>query len=226
MTYYNIYVICNLDNLEVCDVMPMKALQKAQTKVRKQAKDPLRAAFATRAMNAVSKIMAQAAPGDLIDSVSEESDLETLARALVIVSEEESIKAGHRLLPARIRGHQMRRELLAAEGGVISVTKVADILQISRQAVEKRRQSGSLLAVEAGRRGYLYPAWQFEDDRMLTSVPRVLAALKGHSPWSMLRFFVNGNHRLEGRSPIQALRKGELEKVLRAASVFLEHGAA
>lgn len=205
-------------------MLPMEALQKAQTRVKRQATDPVRAAFATRAMNAISRIMAEAEAGDLAESVSEDSDIEAVVRALGRVSEREAL-AELRLVPARIRGQKMRAELLAAAGGALTVSQAAEALHLSRQAVEKRRRTGSLLAVDAGRRGYLYPAWQFEDEKMLSCVSRVLKALKGHSPWSALRFFVNGNNRLGGQSPIKALRKGALEKVLGAASEYLEHGA-
>jgi hypothetical protein len=67
---------------------------------------------------------------------------------------------------------------------------------------------------------------QFEGGRTLAHLEKVLDALRSHDPWMQLIFFINGNDRLNGRSPLQLLRAGELEPVLRAAESYGEQGAA
>jgi hypothetical protein len=129
------------------------------------------------------------------------------------------------LLKARVRGVLAQRELLDADGGTLSAAEIAEVFGITRQAVDKRRNAGQLLALEAGKRGYLYPAWQLSDRGSIDGFAEVLAVLAA-PPWAAARFFLSGNHRLRGRRPIDVLRKGDVEAVLAAAEMFGEHGAA
>jgi len=131
------------------------------------------------------------------------------------------------LLMARLRGVVARRELLSADGGALSGSDVAKLLDISRQAVDKRRKAGLLLAVELPKRGLLYPAWQFsETGAMLSGFVDVLEALSEHDPWAQARFFVTSNDRLNEKRPLDVLREGEVAPVLAAARSYGEHGAA
>ncbi len=50
---------------------------------------------------------------------------------------------------------------------------------------------------------------------MLSGFPTALGALRGHDPMSQLAFFVTPHHGLEGRTPLEALKAGDLEAVLR-----------
>lgn len=130
------------------------------------------------------------------------------------------------LAKARLRGHVAMRELLSADGGALTASQMADLLGISRQAVDKRRKAGQLLAVELPKRGLLYPAWQLtEAGAPLAGLVDVLAQLREHDPWAQARFFVTGSDRLDGQRPLDVLREGALEPVLEAARAFGEHGA-
>jgi hypothetical protein len=144
--------------------------------------------------------------------------VERLADRLLIV--------GDPLAKARLRGALAQRELLAADGGALSGAELATLLGVSRQAIDKRRKAGQLLAVELPRRGYLYPAWQVTEAGVLPGVVEVLAALRAHDAWAQARFFVTGNLRLGGKRPLDRLRRGDVEAVLRVARTFGEHGAA
>src|SRR5580692_6487713 len=93
------------------------------------------------------------------------------------------------LVKARLRGAIAMRELLSDDGGALTGPQVAELLGISRQAVDKRRKAGQVLAVELPRRGLLYPAWQFEP-KVRPHVEAVLAALRAHDAWAQARFFV------------------------------------
>lgn len=205
---------------------PMTELEKTERRIRQQASDPRRSAFATRAMNAILILLGETEPSELPEITAAPSDFDVLIRALHRIAETEAMKARAPLLAARLRGLKMREELLSAHGGPLAVSRVASLLRVSRQAVDKRRKSGRLLAVNIGRRGYLYPAWQFEEQGLLGVMPSILAKLRDHSAWSILRFFLNGNFRLGGHSPLAALRRGKIEKVLAAVAEFGKHGAA
>jgi hypothetical protein len=128
---------------------------------------------------------------------------------------------------ARLRGRVAMREVLSQEGGALTASQVAEVLGISRQAVDKRRKGGQLLALTLPRRGLLYPAWQFgETGATLPGFVEVLEALGDHDEWAQARFFLNGSDRLGGKRPLDCLREGDLDPVLQAARAFGEHGAA
>ena len=102
------------------------------------------------------------------------------------------------LAGARVRGARMKRDLLACGSGTLGVGRVAEMLGVSRQAVDKRRQSRALLAVRAGER-YVYPVWQFEGGQALSGLKQVLRAFTIDDPWMRLGFFLSEDARLDGR---------------------------
>jgi len=117
------------------------------------------------------------------------------------------------------------RELLGGDDGALTVGDVAKLLDISRQAIDKRRKAGRLLGVEVAKRGVLYPAWQFIETGTVAGLAEVLALLQEHDSWAQARFFVTENDRLGGKRPLDLLRRGKRERVLDAARVFGEHAA-
>ena len=130
------------------------------------------------------------------------------------------------LASAKLRGAEGQQRLLKAGGGVLSAEETAKLLAISRQAVDKRRRQGQLLGLIQGRRGYAYPAWQFENGRAIKDLEKVLEALRDHDPWMQVTFFLNSNDRLAGMSPLDVLRAGETGRVVSAAAEFGEQGAS
>jgi hypothetical protein len=136
------------------------------------------------------------------------------------------LKAEDPLAPARVRGLQERARLLSVEGGTWDADRVAEHLRLSRQAVNRRRQQGTLLAIHAGRHGFLYPAWQFTREGTIKGLELVLPVLREHDAWMQQIFMVNANERLGGETPVDALRGGRIQEVARAARAYGEHGAA
>ncbi len=130
------------------------------------------------------------------------------------------------MIDARLRGMQARQEILRTEGGTLSAEQVAACLDITRQAVDKRRRAGKLIGLSTGRRGYAYPAWQLEANGVLAGLAETLADLSVCDPWMQAAFFVSGDPRLGGATPLEELRRGNVEAVRRAARGYGEHGAA
>lgn len=129
------------------------------------------------------------------------------------------------LVEARVRGLKMKEELLKKAGGALDADEVAPLLHLTRQAVYKRRKARKLLAIQFGKRGFLYPAFQFEG-ALADSVVRVLGQLDPCiRDWNLLTFFLNGNSYLDGASPIEALRQAAVDEVLRAAQAYGSQGA-
>ena len=129
------------------------------------------------------------------------------------------------LLAAKIRGLNRKRHMLEVAGGALSSQQVAELLGISRQAVDKRRASNQLLALTQGRRGYCYPRFQFAEDRTIKGLEEVLAQLKSLDPWMQMVFFTSPNERLDGMTPIDSLPRGLVNEVAKAATGFGEQGA-
>jgi hypothetical protein len=128
------------------------------------------------------------------------------------------------LLAAKLRGLKRKKQMLDVAGGALSSQQVAEVLGISRQAVDKRRASNQLLALTQGRRGYSYPRFQFEEGKTINGLEDVLAQLKELDPWMKLVFFTSPNERLNGKTPIESLHK-EVSEVAQAARGYGEQGA-
>ncbi len=127
-------------------------------------------------------------------------------------------------LIARSVGH--KADLIAHAGGVLSVHQVAQLLGISRQAVDKRRRERTLLAVLRGS-DFHYPVAQFADGEMVPGLREVLATMGLEGPWGRLDFLTAADDELEGESPLGWLKRhpDQLEPVLRLARAQGEHGA-
>lgn len=200
-------------------------LDRATSRVVHAAKGWKRA-FVTRAINAVADLAERNPERSLEAATAAPSNWEVLLRALSSPDSVEPASVSDPLAGARLRGIHARRQLLQADGGTIPASEAADILGISRQAVDKRRQAGTLLGISVGGHGYHYPAWQFEQSGVVSGLERVLKALAHHDDWMKLSFFVNANSRLGSESPLKYLRRGDLQPVLDAAELYGEHGAA
>jgi hypothetical protein len=129
------------------------------------------------------------------------------------------------LLAAKIRGLKRKRQMLETAGGALSSGQVAEVLNISRQAVDKRRSANQLLALTQGRRGYSYPSFQFEDGKTIRGLEQVLGQLAALDPWMQMAFFTSPNERLGGSTPMEGLQKGLIEGVANAASGYGEQGS-
>lgn len=202
-----------------------RALAEATERLQPFEDDPLRAAFLARGIDALTRVAERLDQGELGLAVASSSNEGTLVTALTQPSAVGLFAVADPLTPARLRGLQARDALLAAEGGTLRAEQVGALLHISRQAVDKRRAAGKLLAVEIGRRGYLYPAWQFADEGVLPGLEEILSLLAAHPPLAKLRFFLSGSLRLQGDRPLDRIRGGDLDPVKRAARTFGEQGA-
>lgn len=154
------------------------------------------------------------------------SDFEQMVEGLTLPEVLKALAPNDPLAAARLKGLQVKHELLYGEGAPLNSEAVAQLLHLSRQAVDKRRQKGQLLGLSLGRRGYFYPVWQFRDGQTLPGLDRVLAALNEYSAWTQAMFLCSGDVRLESKTPIERLRAGHIEAVVRAAECYGTQGAA
>ncbi|MGF1601621.1 MAG: hypothetical protein ACFCU8_06310 [Thermosynechococcaceae cyanobacterium] len=118
----------------------------------------------------------------------------------------------------RLNGLPIKQKLLSYQGhSPLRSEQVANLLNMSREAVNKRRRNGQLVAVSFGRRGYQYPSWQFQEGKVLPGLKEVLQALDAEGEWTPLLFLCSGDPSLKGDTPIDRLREGHVEAVVMAA---------
>lgn len=116
------------------------------------------------------------------------------------------------------RGLELRNRILREDGGIVTAKEAATLLGLKTpQAIYGQVRERKLLAVPAGARGIWLPAWQFQDGKTLPGLRRVLQTLPESDPWWNLLFFVSTNLGLGNRRPLDALKAGDIEAVVRAA---------
>ena len=127
---------------------------------------------------------------------------------------------------AILEGVRVAQQDLEDAGGAYDLEQVRTLLRgISRQAIDKRVQEGSLLAVPGPSNHRSYPTLQFNrDGSIVAGIREVREALPVESPWAVLNFLVNPDDRLEGRKPIDVLRSGNVGEVIEAARLYGEPG--
>lgn len=114
-----------------------------------------------------------------------------------------------------MRQFAWRRELLA---DALTASMVAKILGTTRQTPHDRVKSGTLLAV-MDRGALRFPAWQFEptgEDGVIAGLPDVVRALDV-SPLAKVDWLTRPNDMLDGVAPLELLKSGEIERVVRLA---------
>lgn len=109
-----------------------------------------------------------------------------------------------------------RRQVLE---GSLSTEQVASLLGTSRQTPHDRVRARTLLAVQDGGR-LRFPPWQFDPEAeygVVGGLPQVLRALRV-SPLAAARWLTRVNPVLEDRAPLEALRAGEVRRVVAEAA--------
>jgi hypothetical protein len=119
---------------------------------------------------------------------------------------------------ANLRRAFAARQTLLADA--LSVNDVAGLLRVGRQTPHDRRLAGTLLAVK-DRGQWRFPAWQFDadgPDGVLQGLPEASRSLRAPmSDVGRVRWFTTPKPLLSGRTPLDALRSGDIEAVIAEA---------
>ena len=193
--------------------------------ILKQFKNTKHPVFCTRILRAVKDLETDLTTTLIDEATAAPTDNLVMLESLNSSRWVSELAAHDPIVAAKLRGFELRQEMLSKAEGVFSSGKVAELLRLSRQAVDKRRAANQLLALTQGRRGYSYPSFQFEDGKTLDGLEEVLKNLTALDPWMQLRFFTSPHERLGGKTPIEALRSGRVSDAVRAASGYGEQGA-
>ena len=183
-------------------------------------------AFVTRVLRLVKSLQEDLPNSKIDEATSASSDYLVILDALSASPTLGQSISDDPFVAAKLRGLKRKQQMIEEAGGILTSEQVATLLGISRQAVDKRRGSNQLLALTQGKRGYSYPSFQFEDGKVVQGLQDVLKELASLDPWMQLAFFTSPNERLDGKSPIRALRSGNVGDVVRAAGGYGEQGAA
>jgi hypothetical protein len=127
--------------------------------------------------------------------------------------------ASERLTP-RQQAMQSRAELVASKA-VLPSAEMTERLGVTRQALSQAVGARRLFALEFRGSDY-YPAFfadPEQDKRQLEATAKALGDLPGWSKW---QFFTTPKLPLHGKTPLQALKEGKLQGVLKLAQGFAE----
>lgn len=116
---------------------------------------------------------------------------------------------------ARERGRRRVAEVLA-EDDMLSADAIAALLGVTRVTVNTRRQSGQLLGLDGAKRGFRFPSWQLDRDGRPYAALRALHERLGGA-WPVYRFLVTPHGALNGRTGLEALKRGNVDEALAAA---------
>ncbi len=99
-----------------------------------------------------------------------------------------------------------------------STAEVAQLLGVSPAAVTKRRAKGGLVAFRH-KEDWRYPQWQFRAGRVLDAVVSVWQMLPDrHDVAGLVRWFTLPSRQLGGATPLEAIRRGDVEAAIDAAT--------
>lgn len=107
-----------------------------------------------------------------------------------------------------------RARVLEEEGGTVTASEAAQLLGVSRQAIDKRRRAGKIIGVSTGKRGFRYPVWQFDaaaPSGILVGLEEVLADLTTLEEWDRAEFLLTERVDLGDRRVLDALRDREID---------------
>jgi len=183
--------------------------------------DSSRTVVLVRALKAIIQVL------DSIDAgkvACASSDFELLLSLLEQPEVLGALSTKDPLAAAKLRGLHAQLQLLDAEGGCVSAEDAGDLIGIKKAAVHKARAEGRLLGLPRGQNQFVFPVWQFREGRLLNGLKQVYAQLDC-SPWMKASFMLSANTSLNDESPLTVLRRGEIEKVVKAANRIGEHGA-
>ncbi len=135
-------------------------------------------------------------------------------------------KKEDKLANALARGLPVREKMAAEEGGSMSAEETARCLGFTKQSVLNTYHAGKLLGWRTEKQGAIrFPVWQFAEHRRLPGLQAVLAKLNEGQildDWGKIGFFLQTHGTLNGRRPLDILREGRVDPVIKAAEAYVQ----
>jgi hypothetical protein len=201
----------------------LKTFMRAKRNGGQQA---LAQAFLKRSVKMLERISSSASSEALKSALCSPTDIGGVATLLSDLAPlAVDLSAVDPFVEAMARGAAIKQELLTSGGGGLTSSQVSSVLGITRQAVDKRRIRYALLAVPNGSGEYVYPACQFTADGVVPGLEEVLRAFRIRSPWTQLSALLSPAPALAGKTIVDALKSGAIEKAAAIAASFGEQAA-
>jgi hypothetical protein len=202
------------------------ALLKTGGHSAENTREALAQTFLKRSVKMLERVSSSASSGALKTALSSPTDV---GGVVILLSDlaplDVDLSSVDPFVEAMALGASIKKELLTTAGGGLTSSQVASALDITRQAVDKRRLRHALLAVPNGSGEYLYPACQFTSTGVIPGLEEVLRAFEIRSPWTQLSALLAPAPALGGKTILEALKSGALEKAI-AIAVSLGEQAA
>jgi hypothetical protein len=190
------------------------------------ARQALARVFLKRSVKMLERVSSAASLEALKSALSSPTDVGGCALLLSeLAPQSADLSAADPFVDAMARGAAIKRELLAKAGGGLTSNQVALSLDITRQAVDKRRSRFALLAVPSGSGDYVYPACQFTSEGAIAGLEEVLRAFRIRNPWTQLSVLLSPAPGLRGKTILEALKSGAIEKASALAGSFGDQAA-
>src|SRR5438874_11994083 len=183
------------------------------------ARQALAQAFLKRSVKMLERVSSSASSEALKSALSSPTDVGGVATLLSDLAPlDVDFSSVDPFVEAMALGATIKQELLTSGGGGLTSSQVATALGITRQAVDKRRIRNALLAVPNGSGQYLYPACQFASTGMIPGLEEVLRAFQIRSPWTQFSALLAPAPALGGRTILEALKSGTIERAIAIAA--------
>jgi len=129
--------------------------------------------------------------------------------------------AEHDFNEARLRGLARLAELRKMAEPCIETGDVCALLGVSRETIRKKVERKQLLALPKGSDDRVFPAFQFDRAKVIPGIAEVLDAL-GEDPFIALSFLFSRSPFFGNVTALDALKAGEIDKVVAEAGSYLE----
>ena len=190
------------------------------------AREALAQAFLKRSVKMLERVSSSASSQALQSALSSPTDVGGVATLLSDLAPlDVDLSSVDPFVEAMALGAAIKQELLTSGGGGLTSSQVASALGITRQAVDKRRIRHALLAVPNGSGEYLYPACQFTSTGVIPGLEEVLRAFQIRNPWTQLSALLAPAPALGGKTTLEALQSGAIERAIAIAASFGEQAA-
>ena len=185
----------------------------------------VRQAFLDRSVDLLREIADSAPETVIAEALREPTAISTIAHALSesVAAERALDEADRQIAAAIAAGARYKEDLLERAGGAYTAEQLGTVLGLSRQAVNDGRKANLYFGVPSGQ-SYAYPKLQVTGSGVLTGLRDFLDAFTLPDPWMQLAVLVERSDRL-ARSPLEALRAGDVSGAVLVAETFGGHGA-
>lgn len=187
---------------------PEKASSQTASPVATPMVDPIKTALAVRLGRFIEMSLRDATPASLQHALEAPTDAGSAARLLSMAANStDAVRVLDPLARSIMRGASIKQDLLKS-AGVLTTADVMSLLGITRQAIAKRVQRGTLLALPDASGNLQFPSVQFTDTGTVEGLEGVLSAFTVESPWTRLAVLLDTDPAIGGKRVIDALHAG------------------